>query len=103
MRVQTEWRPGTSLFDIWIWQDVASGRQRLIFLGDGKLEWQVVEEGNKVEPSITLPGDVWSQLMAEATGTLPPSAAQAAHLADAIEVRDKLFEFFTGPRFRETS
>jgi hypothetical protein len=92
MRVQSEWRNGTDLYDVWIWQDTATGRQRLVLLGYGQLEWQVVEDGDKAEPSMTLPGDAWDQLRSQATGSLPPSASMAKHLEDAITVRDRLLD-----------
>jgi hypothetical protein len=92
MKVHSEWRNATDLFDIWVWQDTASGRQRLVFLEDGKLKWQVVEDGDRPEPSITFPGDVWDQLHSQATGILPASASMAKHLEDAIKVRDRLLD-----------
>lgn len=91
MKVKTAWRPGTDMIDVWIYQETFQGkRQAVVVMGADTWEWREVEDATRPEPSLTLPGEVFQALMAEGSDILPPSAAQARHLEDAIKVRDRL-------------
>ena len=89
IHIERNWTNGVD--DIWIARDgITGGREVLRLLGDGVLRWDVLEPPVKVEPTLSLPRQLAELLGAELTGIAPPSAAQAAHLADAIAVRDRL-------------
>jgi hypothetical protein len=100
VNVQTAYRPGTDLVDIWIYQDTPKGRMYSVVVGEDTWEWrELAPEGAKAPaPSLTLQGDVFQALMAKGADILPPSAAGERHLADAIKVRDRLLDKVVPPR-----
>jgi hypothetical protein len=51
---------------------------------------RVSSEAELPAPSLVLPNDWIAALVAEASDLQPPSSAQAAHLTDAVTVRDRL-------------
>lgn len=53
-------------------------------------EWEHVPFGAEPEPSLVLPSEALEALVAAGADHLPPSSAQAEHLADTRAVRDRL-------------
>ena len=99
MRVQIQWRPGTDLMDIWLIADGFGGeRQQSVLVGENKWEWRGLSEGDRPDPSFSLPGDVLADIVAEAGKIPQPSAALANHLADTIKVRDRLLDKVVPPK-----
>lgn len=95
MKVQVHWRPGTDLQDIYLFRDGYGGKRlQMVLTGPDTWENREIEESQKVEPSLSLPGEVLSQLVQEAMHLLPPDQAQAKHLADAIAVRERILDHF---------
>ena len=78
-------------FKIWFYERGPNG-VRLYQTEPGNL-WRIEEvpEGAILsEPSLTLPTDMLTALIAEASDHLPPSAATDRHLQDAQTTRDRL-------------
>lgn len=94
MTVYTAWRPGTDLMDIWIYRDTfaAGPRQQVKVVGPDLFENVEVAEGDRPDPSLSLPSDLFGALITAGSDILPPSAATERHLADAIKVRDRLLD-----------
>lgn len=98
MDVQIHQQPGTHLYNIWITQQ-GPGQCARWFLGeDGYWCTEEVDVNARVEPSLTLPAQLLSALVAEGSNVLPPDRAQARHLDDAIGVRDRLLDLFLESR-----
>lgn len=99
LRVETQFRPGTMMVDIWIVRDVASGTLQTVVVGEDT--WEDREVGpfdGAPPPSLTLPGDIFKALVAAGSDILPPSASTERHLQDAIKVRDRLLDTFVVPQ-----
>jgi hypothetical protein len=93
MDVHTQYRPGTTLIDIWLTRDTPQGRMQHVVVGEDTWEDRRLEAGLKTpKPSLTLEDDVFRALIASGSDILPPSAATERHLADAIKVRDRLLD-----------
>lgn len=91
MEVFTQYRPGTTLIDIWITQDRPDGRYQHIVVGGDRWEWRKLEEAQITpSPTLTLEGNTFRALIANGSDILPPSAATERHLQDATAVRDRL-------------
>lgn len=92
MEIHTEYRRGTSILDVWIWErGMGSKPRQLIFKGAEEVEWREYEDGERLEgPSLSLPDDVWRALSGKINGVLPASEATERHLKDAVEIRDRL-------------
>lgn len=92
MKCRYEWRPGTDLIDVWLWQPDFSGTgSRIVRLARGGA-WSLeeVDQLQRPEPTLTMPGEFLKPLIAEMADVLPPDRAQARHLEDAVKVRDRL-------------
>ena len=94
MKVETRWKPGTDLMQVWIRADHATKPQIAYVDPDGRLTFEEVAQGKDVAPTLELQGDVWEALQAKINGILPPSAATERHLQDAIAVRERVLDHF---------
>ncbi len=93
MRVHTEWRVGTDVQDIWVFEEarnlhlVLKGADES---GEQRWEWQETEPMERPDPTLSLPSHVFKALTASLNGVLPASEATERHLKDATDVRDRL-------------
>lgn len=77
------------LFEAW---PASSGRGKVVRLGDGARDVTLedVPDGALPAPTFSLSDDAFEALIAAGVDYAPPSSAQAAHLQDALTVRDRL-------------
>lgn len=85
--------------DIWLYdEDPVENCFRLYRpQADGEIRVETIPNGaHWPEPSLTLPSEMLEAIVAACADHLPPSSAQAAHLADAIGIRDRLLTLVEG-------
>lgn len=58
--------------------------------------WDQIKPGSEQLPTMVLPEPVLAAIVVAGAEVLPPDRAQAAHLADAIKMRDALLELVAG-------
>lgn len=80
-------------YKVWFFERGAPGTSRVLrFPSPGTLMWDEVPDGAEapLEPSLELPEEAVELMIEKLSKVLPPDAAQAQHLKDAREVRDRL-------------
>lgn len=88
VKVEPVWQ--SFAVNVWFYQHAPDGAIE-VFRPEAPLSPErVASEVDLPAPSLVLPNDWIAALVAEASDQLPPSSAQAAHLADAVMVRDRL-------------
>lgn len=93
VRIEQDWL--TQNVKVWIYEPSESGPHRLTRM-IGRDTWETVEvdPGAIVEPSFSIPEELFRQIVAEGAGLLPIDRAGERHLEDAIKVRDRLMDAF---------
>lgn len=99
--VRVEAEPHLSQVAVYAVRPVDRTRYFKLSIVDGELFEELVEqrpgEASLPVPLMRLAVDLAADLGAALTGLLPPDQAQAAHLKDAIAVRDRLLTIVERP------
>lgn len=87
-KVEIRQRPVTFQLDVYLFDNFDG--KTFIYNLDGSVREELDHGGTSPEPTVTLDEDTLAAIVAAGADILPPDRAQAAHLADAIQVRDRL-------------
>lgn len=91
VQVRIEKPPMRFGFDVYLFDHQSDG-QTVVYNLDGSVRETVAPGSGVPEPSFHLDEQILAGLLREGSDVLPPSAAQAKHLADAVKVRDRLLD-----------
>jgi hypothetical protein len=103
MRVHIERDWSADRVRVYVARSGAAGDLRNLTIppdGVGWLVEEVLEPGTRtsdIRPLLEIPVDVFEAIIAAGADVLPPDRTQAAHLADAIGVRDRLLALIERP------
>ncbi len=101
MQVEIKQAPLRFGYDVYLYRNRPEGGATIYNL-DGS-EREVVTPGTEPEPSFHCDEQVLRGLVEAGSDVLPPDAAQAKHLADAVKVRDRLLDLVEHGVKRERS
>lgn len=90
MRVEVDREVATKMLNVYVMQDEMGGNMRVWTPIGPQPEWTEVAPGASAPVSLRLPEEVWVAMLAAGADVPAPSRAQHDHLADAVQVRDRL-------------
>lgn len=89
--IRSEWVPGTDRYAVYVWTQGIDGRNASVArVEKGELVFSVVKQGEKVEPTFSVPSIFLTALRDELNKLGPFSDSPVDWLRDAVGTRDRL-------------